>query len=76
MTTNDLINVETKLAWHDEKLEVLNAALVDKERRITALEDRIERLERALQILAQRNAAGVQEVAGAHDVDDPVPRSG
>ena len=73
---DDLVELQTKQAWHDDKLDSLNEALIDKEKRITALEERIERLERALTILAQRQATPAMEIAGAHDVDDPVPRSG
>ena len=75
MSDDDLVELQTKQAWHDEKLEALSAALIEKEKRIGALEDRIERLERALTILAQRQSSP-REVAGANDVDDPVPRSG
>lgn len=76
MTTNDLVDIEIKLAWQDEKIESLHSALVDKERRLTSLEDQVARLEKALRILAQRQGAPAQEVAGAHPEEDPVPRSG
>jgi uncharacterized coiled-coil protein SlyX len=76
MTTNDLVDIEIKLAWQDEKIEQLHSALVDKEKRITTLEEQVERLEKAVRIVAQRQGAGTQEVAGAHPEEDPVPRSG
>ena len=74
--TTDLVDIEIKLAWQDEKIDALSAALIDKERRVTALEEQLARVERALQILAQRQRTPAEEVAGAHDADDPVPRSG
>lgn len=80
MTTSEaerFSELEVKIAWHDEALEDLNQALVEKEKRITALEEQVARLERALQILADRQRQGpAAEVAGTMDVDDPVPRSG
>ena len=76
MSEDDLVELQTKQAWHDEKLDVMSSALIEKERRITALEERVERLERALTILAQRQSTPPQEIAGALEVDDPVPRSG
>jgi uncharacterized coiled-coil protein SlyX len=78
MTANDdhFVAIETKLAWQSEKVEALSDALVEKEGRISALEGRVERLEKALTILAQRQSAPTPEIAGALDVDDPVPRSG
>ena len=76
MTTNDLVDIEIKLAWQDEKIESLHSALVDKEKRLTSLEEQVARLEKALRIVAQRQGSPAQEVAGAHPEDDPVPRSG
>ena len=76
MTTNDLVDIETKLAWQEEKIEALNSALVDKEKRLTSLEEQVVRLEKALRIIAQRQGSPSQEVAGAHPEEDPVPRSG
>jgi uncharacterized coiled-coil protein SlyX len=74
---NRLMELEVKLAYQDETVSHLNAALVDKERRISALEDQVARLEKALQILAERQRRGAgPEVEGKMDVDDPVPRSG
>jgi uncharacterized coiled-coil protein SlyX len=68
--------LEVKLAYQERTLDDLSATLVDKEKRITSLEEAVARLERALQIIAQRQNAQGEEVAGKHDVDDPVPRSG
>jgi uncharacterized coiled-coil protein SlyX len=76
MTTNDLVDIEIKLAWQDEKIESLHTALVDKEKRLTSLEEQVARLEKALRIVAQRQGSPEQEVAGAHPEEDPVPRSG
>lgn len=78
MTTPDerLVDVEVKLAYHDHTLEELHQALVDKEKRVSSLEERVERLERALRILAERQRTGAPEVGGKLDIDDPVPRSG
>ena len=76
MSDDDLVELQTKQAWHDEKLDAMSSALIEKEKRISALEERVERLERALTILAQRQSAPAREIAGAHDADDPVPRSG
>lgn len=71
-----IATLEVKLAWQDETIADLNLALVDKEKRVSALEDHVARLERALQILADRQRQKIVEVAGIMDVDDPVPRSG
>lgn len=77
MSSDDrIVDLEVKLAYHDQTLEDLNQALVDKEKRITVLEDQVERLEKALKILAERQRRGPDEVGGKMDVDDPVPRSG
>jgi uncharacterized coiled-coil protein SlyX len=76
MSTNDLVDIQIKLSWQDEKIEALSSALVEKEKRIGLLEEQVARLERAMQILAQRQSAPAAEIAGKHDVDDPVPRSG
>jgi uncharacterized coiled-coil protein SlyX len=68
-----LVEVEMKLAFQERAIEDLSAALIDKEKRISELEDSVKKLERALQILAQRRN---EEVLGANPEDDPVPRSG
>lgn len=73
---DDLVAIETKLAWQSEKVDALSDALIEKEQRLTLLEERIERLERALTILAQRQSTPPSPIAGALDIDDPVPRSG
>ncbi len=71
-----LVEVEIKLAFHERTIADLSHALVDKERRISALEDRIAQLEQAVRVLAQRAGAPPGDIAGAHPEDDPVPRSG
>lgn len=71
-----LIEVEIKLAFHEQTLADLSQTLIDKERRIGALEERMAHLEKAVRVLAQRAGAPPGEVLGAHPEDDPVPRSG
>ncbi|MCC7070114.1 MAG: SlyX family protein [Deltaproteobacteria bacterium] len=71
-----LVEVEIKLAFHERTIADLSQALVDKERRISALEERVVHLERALRVVAQRTGAPPAEIVGAHPEDDPVPRSG
>lgn len=71
-----LVEIEVKLAFHEQTIGDLSHALVDKERRLAALEERVEHLEGALRALAQRAGATPSEVLGAHPEDDPVPRSG
>jgi uncharacterized coiled-coil protein SlyX len=72
-----LVDLEVKLAYQEQALDDLHLALLDKEKRVTSLEERVDRLERALKILAERQRAGSgPEVEGKMDVDDPVPRSG
>ncbi len=71
-----LIEVEVKLAFHEQTIADLSHALVDKERRVAALEQQVEHLEKAVRLLAQRAGAVPGEVQGAHPEDDPVPRSG
>jgi uncharacterized coiled-coil protein SlyX len=71
-----LVEVEIKLAFHERTVHDLSQALVEKERRITLLEEKVGHLERALHVLAQRTPADKGEVLGAHPEQDPVPRSG
>lgn len=71
-----LVEVEVKLAFHEQTIADLSHALIEKERRIGALEQQVAHLEKAVRVLAQRAGAPVGEVLGAHPEDDPVPRSG
>ncbi|MBI1949548.1 MAG: SlyX family protein [Deltaproteobacteria bacterium] len=75
-TAARLVEVEVKLAFHQQTIADLSQALVEKERRITALERQVEHLEKAMRVLAQRAGTSPGEVLGAHPEDDPVPRSG
>ncbi len=76
MSDNErLVEIETKLAFHDQSIEDLHQALVEKEQRVSVLEETVARLEKALKILASRTH-DTGEVAGAHPEEDPVPRSG
>lgn len=75
-TSARLVEVEVKLAFHQQTIADLSHALVEKERRITALERQVEHLEKAMRVLAQRAGTPQGEVLGAHPEDDPVPRSG
>lgn len=71
-----LDNLEIKLAFAQEELVTLGGVVADKDRRLMQLEERVERLETALRVLAQRVSAPAGEDIGAHPEEDPVPRSG
>ena len=71
-----LIEVEVKLAFHERTIADLSHTLIEKEQRITALEEKVAHLEKAVRLLAQRGSADQGEVLGAHPEQDPVPRSG
>jgi len=75
-TDDRLIDLEIKLSYQEQTMQTLSQALVEKEARITALEESVSQIESALRILAQRQKGGDVEVAGKMDLDDPVPRSG
>jgi uncharacterized coiled-coil protein SlyX len=68
--------LEIKLSFQHQTMQHLSEALVEKERRIAALEETVARVEKALRILAARTADQGPDVAGAHPEEDPVPRSG
>ena len=63
------------IAFQEETLASLSAALVDQDHRTRSLEERVKALEFALRVLATRTSHG-GEVLGAHPETDPVPRSG
>lgn len=71
-----LVEVEVKLAFHEQTVSDLSQALVEKERRLSKLEEKVAHLEAALTRLAQRATGEQGEVLGAHPENDPVPRSG
>lgn len=68
--------LEIQLAFQREALTTLEAALVDKDRAIRALEDDVRALKEAFTRLSARTAGPDEEVLGKYDVDDPVPRAG
>jgi len=68
--------LEIQLAFQREALATLEAALVDKDRAIRALEDDVRALKEAFSRLSARAASPDEEVVGKYDVDDPVPRAG
>ena len=68
--------VQVALAYLEKTVEDLSQTLVAKEKRLGELEERVERLETALRILARRREDGGGDVLGALPEEDPVPRSG
>ena len=71
-----IIEVEVKLAFHEQTIADLSHTLIEKEHRITALEEKVAHLEKAVLRLAQQAGSDQSEVLGAHPEQDPVPRSG
>ena len=72
-----IIELEMRLAFQQETLDMLSSTLVDKERRLMALEDRVVRLESAIRIVASRNTPHDTEAPEAAFAEkDPVPHSG
>lgn len=67
--------IQVSVAYLEKTVADLSEALIAKEKRLRELEDRLERLEAALRILARRNEQK-NEVLGAIPEEDPVPRSG
>jgi uncharacterized coiled-coil protein SlyX len=67
--------LEIKVAYQERAIEQLSEALIEKEKRITALEESVARIEKAMRILASRTTTAA-DVLGAHPEEDPVPRSG
>jgi uncharacterized coiled-coil protein SlyX len=69
-----LTEVEIKLAFLEQQVAELSAALQQDARHQTALLERVTTLERALQVLATRVPRPKDDVANADE--DPVPSSG
>jgi uncharacterized coiled-coil protein SlyX len=67
--------LEIKVSYQERAIEQLSEALIEKEKRIVALEESVARIEKAIGILASRTTTP-GDVAGAHPEEDPVPRSG
>lgn len=76
MDEERLINLETQLAFAQEEVAQLSQVLAQKDKRLMALEARVERLERALAGLSAKVDGGPEDVLGTLPEDDPVPRSG
>jgi uncharacterized coiled-coil protein SlyX len=67
--------LEEKLSFLEVTVDALHVALVDKEKVVRELENRVAALEGALRMLAQKVPQG-DDVLGALPEEDPVPRSG
>jgi hypothetical protein len=71
-----MVSMQEKLAYLELRVSDLEHALAREAREHGALAERLDILERALQVLAARNRPQSGEVQGAFTVDDPVPHSG
>jgi hypothetical protein len=72
----DLRIVQEKVAYLELRVADLETALAREARENGQLAERLDILERALQVLAARSRPQTGEVQGAFTVDDPVPHSG
>ena len=72
------IDVEVKLAFLEQQVAELSTTLAREVREHLALQDRVGLLEKALQVLAQREGqtGGTSDDVGADAATDPVPHSG
>jgi hypothetical protein len=70
------VSMQEKLAYLELRVSDLEHALAREAREHGALAERLDILERALQVLASRHRPQSGEVQGAFTVDDPVPHSG
>jgi hypothetical protein len=74
---SDKTQLEEKLAFLELRIFDLERAVDREAGENSRLAERLETIERALQILAQRQRqAPTREVQGANSEDDPVPHSG
>ena len=72
----DLRIVQEKVAYLELRVADLETALAREALENGQLAERLDILERALQVLAARSRPQTGEVQGAFTVDDPVPHSG
>lgn len=73
---DDVLLLQEKVAYLELRVGDLEAALAREARENGQLAERLDILERALQVLAARSRPQTGEVQGAFTVDDPVPHSG
>lgn len=73
---DDVRNLQEKVAYLELRIGDLETALGREARENGQLAERLDILERALQVLAARSRPQTGEVQGAFTVDDPVPHSG
>jgi hypothetical protein len=71
-----LIVLQEKVAYLELRVADLSSSLDREMRENAGLAERLDLLERALQVLAARSRSPSGEVQGAFTVDDPVPHSG
>jgi prefoldin subunit 5 len=71
--TSDVTDLQVDISFLQRRVDDLSDALIDKERRLSKAEARVDALERALRVLAQR---GTGENPSAFPEEDPVPKSG
>lgn len=74
-----LNELEIRVAFLDEQVQLLSASLAREVRENVALADRVGMLEKALQALAARTPkqqGGAADDVGANAETDPVPHSG
>jgi hypothetical protein len=74
--TDPVTRLEEKVAYLELRVSDLETALARDARVNLGLTERLELLERALRVLATRQASPQGEVQGAFTDDDPVPHSG
>lgn len=71
-----LIVLQEKVAYLELQVADLSASLDREMQENVGYGERLDLLERALQVLAARSRTPSSEVQGAFTVDDPVPHSG
>jgi uncharacterized coiled-coil protein SlyX len=75
MNDDRFAQLESSLAFLQQRVEDLSDTLVDKEQRLSRAETRVEALERALRVVAQRQPQGGESPSALIE-EDPVPHSG
>jgi septal ring factor EnvC (AmiA/AmiB activator) len=73
---DEVRTLQEKVAYLELRIGDLETALAREARENGQLAERLDILERALQVLAARSRPQTGEVQGAFTVDDPVPHSG
>jgi uncharacterized coiled-coil protein SlyX len=75
MSDERFAQLESSLAFLQQRVDDLSSTLIDKEHRLSGAELRVEALERALRVVAQRQPPSGESPSGLIE-EDPVPHSG